>query len=236
MRDIEFQRIYESAKACFEEGKLDDAEQLYQKLIDRTPNGYADIYNNLGLILFQKGLPERAATHFEKALNLNPRYTEASLNLVVTYNEMKRFGDAERVFSKAAEVVRSSSPGTDPFVQGKLANEHGKLGDSYYSLGRYQEALEEYHKALRLRPNFADILTKIGMTLREQGSLDEAVEFFLKAKSANPQFVTAYIHLGLSYYSRGDRTRAIQEWTAVQKMDPSHRGVQAYLALAKSPS
>ena len=231
MQNVHFEKAYETARSLFEEGRLDEAEHLYQKLLENSPRGYADVFNNLGLIYFQKGFTERAAQFFEKALGLNPKYTEASLNLVVTYNEMKKFEDAERVFTKAAEVVKKTGPAEDPFIQGKLANEHAKLADTYYSLGRYQEALEEYLKGCRLRPGFVDILTKIGITLREQGSLDEAIQYFERAKSVNSNYLPASIHLGLAYYSRGDTKKAIREWKMVQKMDPAHRGVQAYLAL-----
>ena len=233
MQGTEFEKVYESARRLFDEGKIEDAERLYLILLDRNPHGYADVYNNLGQIYFAQGLLEKAAQSFEKALALNSKYTEASLNLVVTYNEMKKFGEAERIFSKAAEVVKEAGPSEDPFIQGKLANEHAKLGDAYYGLGRYKEALEEYYKGHRLRPKFPDILTKIGITLREQGALDEAIQFFEQAKSVNPNYITALIHLGLVHYSRGNTEKAIQEWESVQTIDPAHRGVQAYLALAK---
>jgi tetratricopeptide (TPR) repeat protein len=235
MQEKEFERIYQSARTLFDEGKLDEAERLYQKLLEQNPRGFADVYNNLGLIYSEKGLLERAAQFFEKALELNPKYTEASLNLVITYNEMKRFDDAERVFTNAAEIVKTEAPSVDPFIQGKLANEHGKLGDAYYELGRYPEALEEYHKALRLRPDLVDILTKIGITLRDQGIFNEAIQYFERAKAINPSFSPAFIHLGLTYYYRREIKQATQEWKAVQKMDPSHRGVQAYLALINKP-
>lgn len=229
----DFVRLYESAKAFFEEGRLDEAERLYNKILEQNPSGYADIYNNLGLIYSEKGLLERAAQCFEQALKLNPKYTGASLNLVIIYNEMKRSNDAERVFTNAAEIVKSEAPAVDPFIQGKLANEHGKLGDTYYELGRYQEALEEYQKALRLRPDLVDILTKTGITLRDKGSFSEAVRYFERAKAVNPHYTPAFIHLGLAYYYRRNIKAAIQEWKIVQKIDPSHRGVQAYLSLTK---
>lgn len=231
--DPEFEKIYRTGQECFEEQRYDDAERLFLKLLDRNPKGYADVFNRLGLIYFEKGLLERAAQYFEKALALNPKYTEASLNLTVTYNELRNFTEAEKVFTRAAKFIRSEPTAMDPFIQGKLANAHSKLGDSYYELGRYEEALQEYRKALALRPNFVDILTKIGITLKEKGNLDQAMEAFSKAKEINPKYVPAYVHLGVAYYSKGQREQAVNEWNAAQKIDPANRAVQAYLTLAK---
>ncbi len=233
--DPEFEKVYRAAQDCFDDHRFDEAERLFLKLLDRNARGYADVFNRLGLIAFQKGLYERAAHYFEKALALNPKYTDASLNLVVTYNELRNFTDSERVFNQAAKVVRSEPASLDPFIQGKLANEHGKLGDAYYDLGRYDPALDEYRKAVTLRPNFVDILTKIGMTLREKGDLDQAIEAFIKAKEAGPKYIPAYIHLGITYYTQGRRDLAAKEWKTAQKIDPANRAVQVYLNLAKKP-
>lgn len=232
-RDAEFEKVYRTAQECFDEKRYDEAERLFLKLLSRNTAGYADVFNRLGLIYYQKGLYERAAQYFERALAQNPKYTEASLNLVVTYNELRNFAAAERVFNQAAKIVRSEPASLDPFIQGKLANEHGKLGDAYYELGRYEPALDEYRKAVDLRPNFVDILTKIGITLREKGELDQATQAFTKAKAVNPKYLPAYVHLGITYYTKGQRDLALDEWKTAQKIDPANRAIQVYLTLAK---
>ena len=233
--DPEFEKVYRDAQECFDDKRFDEAERLFLQLLSRNTGGYADVFNRLGLIYSQKGLHERAAHYFEKALALNPKYTDASLSLVVTYNELQKFAEAERVFNQAAKAVRSEPASLDSFIEGKLANEHGKLGDAYSDLGRYDQALEEYRKAVKLRPNFMDILTKIGTTLREKGDMAQAIETFTKAKEAGPKYVPAYIHLGMTYYSQGRQDLAIQEWKAAQKIDPANRAVQIYLNLVKKP-
>lgn len=227
--DSEFERHYQRANQLYDDGCLDEAARLYQKLLDNSPNGYADIHNRLGLIHSQKGLTERAAEAFEKALAINPRYTEAALNLFVTYNDLQRFADAERVFSRAAAEARHAQ--LDPFVVGKLANEHARLGDTYRQIGCRDEALAEYRKALALRPTFADVLAKVGVVLRELGRIDEAIAAFDQAKQSNPAYVPSYIHLGVTYYTQGRFSQAAREWNAAQALDPSNRAVQAYVAL-----
>jgi tetratricopeptide (TPR) repeat protein len=231
--DPDFEKIHRAAQECFDDQRFDEAERLFLKLLERNAKGYADVFNRLGLICSQKGLYERAAQYFEKALGINPKYTDAALNLVVTYNELRKFDQAEKVFHRAASVVRSEPASLDPYIKGKLANEHGKLGDAYYDLGRYDDALDEYRKATALRPNFTDILTKIGITLREKGNLDLAVDAFARAKEAGPKYVPAYLHLGITYYTKGRRDLALQEWKTAQNIDPSNRAVQVYINLAK---
>ena len=207
--DPEFEKTYQTAQECFDEKRWDEAERLYLQLLDRNPNGYADVFNRLGLIYSEKGLLERAAGYFVKALALNPQYTEASLNLSVTYNELKWFEKAEDVFGRATRVIQSDAVSLDPFIRGKLANEHVHLGDSYYNLGLYDEALYEFQRAALLRPNFADIHTKVGVTFREKGDLDKAIISLIKAKTVNPLCIgmlgVGEQFLGVSFFNHSSR-------------------------------
>ncbi len=226
----ELQSVYQQANAAFTGGRYDEAERLFRRLID-APHRYADVHNKLGLIYSERGLTERAAHQFEQALALNPRYTEAALSLFVTYNELQRFDDAERVFTDAARLVRGAPAALDPFIQGKLGNEHANLGDAYHQLGRYDEALAEYAKAIKLLPKSADVRTRIAVTLREQGLLDEAAGSLTQAIEANPEYVPAHTLLGLVHYSRGEHDAARRRWTEALRLEPSNKAIQAYLRL-----
>ena len=228
-----FEQLYGQARTLFENGRFLEAEKIYWKLLEGRPQGYADIFNKLGLIAHQKGELEVAASYFQKALALNPRYTEASLNLTVTLNDLGRYDEAGETFSKAAQIVRADSKSIDPFVIGKLANEHARLGDQYSDVGLYDEALDEYRKALGLRPNFVDIIIRYGIALRETGRLDEAIETFLRATEAHPGHAPAFVQLGVAYYMKGFLDLARSAWEKAQSIDPVNRDVQVYLALAK---
>ncbi len=228
-----FEAVYEKALAAFKKGEVEEAERLYLLLLEGHPRGYADVYNKLGIIACQKEDPQNAVEYFKKALKINPRYTEASLNLAISLNDLGQYDDASKTFSKAAEVVRAERESVDPYLSGKLANEHAKLGDIYSEIGLLDEALVQYRKALSMRPNFADVLTKLGIALREKGLFDEAIEKFNKAKQTNPQYTNAMVHLGITYYMKGFIDLALKEWEAVQKINPGVKEVQAYLSLAK---
>lgn len=228
-----FEKLYDEAKGHFEAGRYPEAEKIYLKLSTVRPEGYAEIFNKLGLIASSKRDLDGAVSNFRKALALNPRYTEASLNLTVTLNDLGLYDEASDTFSKAAQIVRADAKSVDPFVIGKLSNAHANVGDQYSEVGLYDEALDEYRKALSLRPNFVDIITKLGIALREKGRLDEAIEAFQRANDVHPHYTPALIHLGVAYYMKGFLSLARNAWEEAQQVDPDNRDIQVYLSLAK---
>jgi tetratricopeptide (TPR) repeat protein len=157
MRDL-----YERGCRLFEESKYSEAESLFKEIINKNPQ-YADVHNKLGIISHFKGDFQKASEYFKKALELNPKYTEASLNLSITYNEMGEFKKAQEVFFHAAQIAHPAPATIDPFVAGKLANEHYKVGNlylelgmSYYMKGLKELALEEWKSALESNPDLID--------------------------------------------------------------------------------
>lgn len=229
---LEFTVTFEKASRLFEAGRYPEAEDLYLKLIEAGGGGYADIYNRLGLITAFQGQIEAAAEWFHKAVQANPRYTEACVNLAVTCADLSRYDDAQRAYDDAARLVREAPLSTDPYVRGRLANEHAALGDRYADLGFHDEALDEYRKALGLCPAFPDIITKVGVVLREQGAYDEAIRVFLRAKEISPDYAPATIHLGITYYMSGFPDLARREWASMSAESFNGDRTAVYLSLA----
>jgi tetratricopeptide (TPR) repeat protein len=224
--------LYERGKQLFEEGKYSEAEPILINVISMNPK-YADVYNKLGVISHLKGNLQEAVDYFERALELNPTYTEASLNLAITYNDMYEFKKSQEVFSLAAQIAHPTPTALDPFIAGKLANEHYKIGNLYLELGMNDEATEEYQKAIKLRPKLADVHTKLGIALRNKGLIDDAIAHFLKAKESNPNYGPAWIQLGLSYYMKGLIEAASEEWEQSLKYNPELLEAETYLKLLK---
>jgi tetratricopeptide (TPR) repeat protein len=230
--DQALQELYDLGNKLFEEGKLKEAEPVLKKVIEENPK-YADIHNKLGIICNLNGDLEKAADHFEKALELNPRYTEVSLNLAITYNELGEFNKAREVFSVAAQIAHPNPTSMDPFIAGKLANEHFKLGNKYLEFNMNAEAVEEYRKAVKLHPGLADVHTKLGVALRNLGRNEEAIVHFVKAKVINPHYGAAWVQLGLSYYTEGLTGLAFEEWEKALVYNPGLKEAENYLKILK---
>ena len=99
----------------------------------------------------------KAARAFEAALRINPGYTDAALNLAVTYNDTGHYKEAQEAYRHALAHSGAAAGKLDRFVQGKLANMYAEIAAVYLSSGLYPDAIREYRKALDLGPKFVDI-------------------------------------------------------------------------------
>jgi tetratricopeptide (TPR) repeat protein len=232
MHETNFNELYEQGMVAFNKRDYVAAEEAFARILKDKPT-FADVLNKMGVIYNQTNRLDMAVKAFEMALELNPGYTEASLNLAITYGDIGRYEKSREVFEKAAHFSHPAPKTIDPFVRGKLADEHLRVGKMYYGLGLLDEAIEEYRKALRFSPTFADILTQLGIALRDKGRHDDAVKEFNRAKEANPHYIPARLHLGITYYSGGFYNLAEEEWQEALKIDPNSAAIKTYLSFVK---
>ncbi len=185
----------------------------------------------LGVIYHSQGRFADAEAAFERALVINPRYTEAALNLSVTYNDRGKYDQAKDVYAKAVAASVGQPNSLDTFARGKLANMHAALGAAYAALGLSGDAAREYCKALDLCPEFADLRVQLANVYRDMGMYNAAIAEFEQAKRTKPDYHAARINLGVTYYSLGRRFDALAEWHEVLKADPDNKSAKLYIRM-----
>jgi tetratricopeptide (TPR) repeat protein len=185
----------------------------------------------LGVIYHQEGRLTEAEQMFNEALRINPSYTEAALNLVVTCNDLGKYAEAKDVYERAMAASKRAPRELDPFAKGKIANMHADVGSAYRAVDLHEEAAREYERALALCPTFVDIRTELGNTRREMGDLTGAIRDLERVRAESPRFATGRLKLGLVYYAAGRRDDAAAEWRAALAADPGNRAAKMYLAL-----
>ncbi|MFC1549485.1 tetratricopeptide repeat protein, partial [Nitrospirota bacterium] len=156
--------------------------------------------------------------------------TEAALNLAITLNELGRTDEATGIFEKLNTNMKDKASGLDSFAAGKIANEHYKVGSLYQEFGMYIEAVEEFRKALKLKP-MADVQTKLGIALRDHGDLDGAVRELEHARKTNPEYTTAIIQLGLTYHLMGRSEEAFTLWEDALAKNPDLKEPKSFLKM-----
>jgi tetratricopeptide (TPR) repeat protein len=217
-------------KEAFNKQDYETAERCLKDVIKKKAV-FPDLYNMLGLIYHERGKYGLAHKAFEKALELNPNYTEASLNLSVTYNDLGKYTEAKAVYTKAKKASTLEPGEIDPYLKGKLANLHFELGEIYRGINLYDDAINEFKKALFIRPTFVDIKTRLADTYREQGNIDKAIKEYIDAKKLGKNYSAISINLGISYYAQGKYQKARGEWEEVVMKDPNNKRAPMYLSL-----
>ena len=110
--------------------EFDKAEPLLREVLEHEDR-FADIHDMLGVIAHSRGNFIAAEKHFERAITINPAYTEAALNLAVTYNDRGKYEKAREVYSRIQGAPSGLKSGLDPFARGKIANMHADVGQAY---------------------------------------------------------------------------------------------------------
>jgi tetratricopeptide (TPR) repeat protein len=211
----------------YQKREFEKAESALRTVVEQNDR-LADVHDMLGVICHSRGNFAQAEYHFERALAINPAYTEAALNLAVTYNDRGKYEAARQVYTR---IKGTPSGGLDPFARGKIANMHAEVGQAYADAGLPREAIAEYEKAVRLCPQFADLRTRLGTLLREVNDLPRAREQYEAAIGARPNYVPARMQLGVTLLSLADAEGAAEQWRKVLEIEPENARAKMYLRM-----
>lgn len=210
--------------------EFEKSEQMLRMVLEEEDR-FADVHDMLGVIAHSRGNFMVAERHFERALEINPAYTEAALNLAVTYNDRGKYEKAREIYGRIKVGPVGTATGLDPFARGKLANMHADLAQAYHDAGLPREAIREYEKATALCPHFADLQTKLGTLLRELNDLPGARHCYEAALQVKPAYVPARLQLGVTLLSLGDVKGAEEHWQKVLATEPDNSQAKMYLRM-----
>ena len=219
----------------YQNKEYEKAEYLLRQVAEKVDQ-FADVHHMLGVITHSRGDFADAEHHFERAVQLNPNYTEAQLNLMVTYNDLGKYDEARKLYAEMRSRGHEVGREIEPFAKGKIANMHAELAQAYHDVGMTVDAIRELEKATTLCPGFADLLTRLGVMYRDSGDKVRARERFLAAKVANPKYIQARLMLGVLLLSGGENDAAIAEFEAVLAQDAENKSAQTYLRIATKKS
>ena len=209
------------------------SEPLLQQLIDADA-GYADVHDMMGVMLHERGDFVGAATQFERAVALNPTYTEALLNLVIACNDIGQYERAREVLAKVAAIRAPSGDRVpDEFALGKIANMHADLAQAYVDAGCTADAVRELTRAVSMRPTFADLRLRLAALYRDTGRLADAKRELEAACESHPGYVQARVQLGIVLLALGEHADAAARFLDVLGTEPENRSAKMYLRIAR---
>lgn len=106
-----------------------------------------------------------------------------------------------------------------------------QLGLQLFQRGQYQEALQEFEQASRLRPKDASLENFIGITETKLGRMEEARKAFQEASRIAPTLAGPHTNLGYNYLNARQYDAAEKELRTALSLDSADAYTHYYLAV-----
>ena len=118
-----------------------------------------------------------AVKNFVRAIQLEPNYGEARINISIAYIEMKEWDKAEEWLLKTQNEARAAPTLSDLYL---------KKGYETYVSGDKQKAIELYLKSIAYQPTNAEAYYNLGGTYLMMNDLPKAREYWRKTLEVKP--------------------------------------------------
>jgi len=189
--------------------KPEVAVQLISAALRKRPDA-AIFHYNLAEAHSALGEARKAASAYQRAVELDPEYIEAHSNLANVLNQLGDFAAAEIAVRRAIEL---DDTGAKPF---------NVLGDALRGQNRAEDAIESYERAIQLDPKFATGHNNLAGVLRSVSRFDDSVRAYRAAVQLEPASADLHNNLGAVLAQMGRNEEAGAEFQIAIDLKPDH--------------
>ncbi len=200
---------------------FDKALDAAQILTEKQPDNPIP-WNLMGAAFEGKKDRSQARQQYQKALEINPDYVGAALNLA----RMELQGDNREAAQKRYEAIISKHPTQTMALMG-LARIYGKAGDIEKGIELLQQARRGNPKSLQPR-----LMLVAG--LLQRGAHDEVLVIAEEARKLAPENPVVLLNLGRAQLANGKRNDALATFRGLTERYPDEAEAHFHLALAQS--
>lgn len=225
--------LLDTAREHFREGNYKIAESILQQLLLSEMKS-PEVFHMMATIYYDQGKFNKAIKTFRRALQIDPSFTDASVGLSIILNDLGRYEEGRQVFVDAQAALARKSRDPDPYSQEKIAVKHDELGELYFQHKLYEEALEQYTRALTLSSRKAELKMKAVECFIKMGDELRAIKELKHIAQEYVQFAPARLKLGLLYFNSKKTAEAVEQWELVLLRDPEHPAALRYLKMAQA--
>lgn len=232
IRPNNWQALSDMGRALFGKGRLAEAEAAYRQLVALNPDNVIG-HQGLGTVLHRlKRIPE-ALESYERATAITPAAQTLS-NMGTLYYERREYGKAVEAYRRAIALRPNSAP------------THRNLGDLLTQLGRKDEALAAYQRAVELaeaarevNPADAQNLAELAVYTVKTGRIPAALDYAAEATRLTPE-APAVWWLASHVYALAGRTEpaldALTRALAMGRAKADAREAQELASLRGQPA
>lgn len=169
----------------------------------------------------ENGDLEEACDTFIKALSIAPNHAVLRLHFA---NVLKAAGNEDDAVRELQQVIAADA---------QCAPAYNNLGTIYFARKQYDLAVQAYHAALDIRPDYADAYYNLGLAEARRGHDDDAIAAYRALTALTPEYAGAHFQLGCLLMKRRQFDEAASEFQAVRNIHPHHFESLANLAACR---
>lgn len=154
----------------------DRALQILQKA-SQMPGAGAETWNYLGVVYYREKNYDQALEAYQRAVTVDPKFASAHNNLGSLY--LSRFLEKKdpALMDKALEAFNSAINNDSRF-----ASAYNGRASAYGFSGQLDRAIQDWNRALELRPDFIDVYFNLGITYLRVGNKPAALDILSRCK------------------------------------------------------
>jgi tetratricopeptide (TPR) repeat protein len=176
-------------------------KEYLDQLVSEYPNDERAQFNLGGYHFGQQEFPQ-AIQHYKKATELNPGFSNAFNLLGYAYRQNEDYPNAEEAFKKYIDLIPN-----DP-------NPYDSYAELLLKMGRFDDSIRQYSKALAVKPNFINSHFGIAANLMYQGKTNLAIielQRIMRKARSDAERRTALFGKTVVFADSGDLARALIE-------------------------
>ena len=193
-------------------GDFGDADKWFTQVVVSRPDD-ADTWYLLGRAKFSETNYRDAATSFQRALALRPRYVEAENNLGLSWKALGEVEKARTSFQSAIAWQGEPPHDAQPFFN---------LGTLLAEQDESDKAIPLLKKAAEIAPNNPSIHEELGKAYLAKQDLAEAQKEFQAAIALAPDVSSLHYKLAQVYRKEGLTDQAEREFAICEKLSGTH--------------
>lgn len=155
-------------------GELDKAEHYFNQGVQIDHTAY-ELYNAIGNAYLDHTLYMESIQYFDQSIELNPHIEDSYLHKLYALYFGNRYSLCIEYGKQYMNLFAYSS------------NIPWFIGESYYELGEYEEAIYYYEKAFQLNPSNDTILADMAFAYTQLDDVDNAEKYSAQGLMLNPE-------------------------------------------------
>jgi tetratricopeptide (TPR) repeat protein len=238
---LHVEQAFQIASGLHDEGKLLDADRLYQFILAVMPTHYESLFR-MGTLRARANRMNDAIHLLGRAVAAKPDAADAFAGLGIALSALDRDDEAIACYEKALSInpehtVMLNALGTALYKRGRIeqaiwhfgraiaikpdyADAHFVLANILQGIGRFSEAMMHYDKVLAIEPRHCAARNNLATVLQRLGHFDKAIALYEHALAINPDYADACCNLGNAFLAVNRTEDSIVENEKALCLDP----------------